>query len=73
MEIPKKVQKLLNKREEYAMALMDVGSQVDEWLEQHGANLEDTDLTDGVLSGCMIYVEPGTARMIVEDYIRNKM
>ena len=73
MEIPKKVQNLLNKREEYAMALMDVSSQVDEWLEQHGANLGDTDLTDGVLSGCMIYVEPGTARMIVEDYIRNKM
>lgn len=73
MEIPKKVQKLLNKREEYAMALMDVGSRVDDWLEQNGADLGDPDLTDGIISWCMLYAEPGTARMIVEDYIKNKM
>lgn len=73
MEIPKKVQKLLNKREEYAMALIDVSSQVDEWLEQNGADLGDPELNDGVISGCMIYLEPVTARKLVEDYIKNKM
>lgn len=73
MEIPKEMQKLLNKRFEYAIALMDVCAQVDDWLDRHGADLSDPDLADGVLTSCMIYMEPGTAQRIVKDYIRNNM
>ena len=73
MEIPKKVQKLLVRRERLALELMEVTSKVDSWLEANGADLTDSDLTDSTLTGCMIYCEPGNARINVEDYIKNKL
>lgn len=73
MEIPKKVQKLLDRRKRLALELMEVSTKVDSWLEANGADLTDTDLTDSTLTGCMIYCEPESARINVEDYIRDKM
>lgn len=73
MEIPKKILKLLERRERLALELMEVTSKVDSWLETNGADLTDSDLTDSTLTGCMIYCEPENARKNVEDYIRNKM
>lgn len=73
MEIPKKVQKLLDKRMDLAIDLIDVTSKLDSWLEENGADLTDSDITDSTLTGCMIYAEPGNAKRNVEDYIRNKM
>lgn len=73
MIIPKKIQKLLERRERLALELMEVTSKVDSWLESNGADLTDSDLTDSTLSGCMIYCEPGNARINVEDYIKNRM
>lgn len=73
MEIPKKIQKLLERREKLALDLMDVTSKVDSWLETNGEDLTDSDLADSTLTGCMIYCEPGNARINVEDYIKNKM
>lgn len=73
MEIPKKVQKLLDKRMDLAMGLIDVTSKLDSWLEENGADLTDSDITDSTLTGCMIYTEPENAKQTVEDYIRNKM
>lgn len=73
MEIPKKIQKLIEKREKLALELMEVTSKLDSWLKENGADLTDSDLTDSTLTGCMIYCEPGNARINVEDYIKNKM
>ena len=73
MEIPKKVQKLLDKRMDLAIDLMDVESKLDSWLEENGADLTDSDITDSTITGCMIYAEPENAKRNVEDYIRNKM
>ena len=73
MEIPKKVQKLLDKRMDLAIDLMDVTSKLDSWLEENGADMTDADITDSTLTGCMIYAEPGNAKQSIEDYIRNKM
>lgn len=73
MEIPKRVQKLLDKREQLAMNLVRVTNELDSWLEANGADLTDSDITDSTLSGCMIYTEPENAKSSVEDYIRNKM
>lgn len=73
MEIPKKIQKLIDKRERFALELMEVTSKLDSWLEENGADLTDSDLADSTLTGCMIYCEPGNARINVEDYIKNKM
>lgn len=73
MEIPKRVQKLLDRREQLAMNLVSVTNELDSWLEANGADLTDSDITDSTLSGCMIYTEPENAKSSVEDYIRNKM
>ena len=73
MEIPKKIEKLLERRKKLALDLMDVTSEVDSWLETNGADLIDSDLTDSTLTGCMIYCEPENARINVENYIKNKM
>lgn len=73
MEIPNKIQKLLDKRMKLAIDLMDVTNRLDSWLEQNGADLTDSDITDSTLTGCMIYAEPGNARRNVENYIRDKM
>ena len=73
MEIPKKVQKLLDKRMDLAIDLMDVTSKLDSWLEENGADLTDADITDSTITGCMIYAEPENAKQNVENYIRNKM
>lgn len=73
MNIPKKIKKLLDRRERLAMNLISVNNELDAWLIKKGADLTDFDLTDSILSGCMIYYEPGNARINVEDYIKNKM
>lgn len=73
MEIPKKIQKLLNEREEYALNLMHVANELDSWLEKNGADLMDPDIVDSTLTGCMIYCEPGNARIDIENYIKNRM
>lgn len=73
MEIPKKVQKLLDKRVKLAMELIVTENELDKWLISHGADLTDSSLADSTLSGCMIYCEPAAAKTSVEDYIRNKM
>lgn len=73
MEIPKRVQKLLDRREKLAMNLISVTNELDSWLEENGADLTDSDITDSTLSGCMIYNEPVNAKSSVEDYIKNKM
>lgn len=73
MDIPKKIQKLIDRRERLAMNLISVCNELDTWLQNNGADLTDSDLTDSTLSGCMIYCEPGNAAANVEYYIRNKM
>lgn len=73
MKIPKEAQDLLNERERLAMDLMSVSSELDTWLINNGADLTDTDLIDSTLTWCMIYCEPGNARINVEEYIKNRM
>lgn len=46
MEIPKRVQKLLDRREQLAMNLVSVTNELDSWLEANGADLTDSDITD---------------------------
>lgn len=73
MEIPKKIQKLLDKKESLAKKLMIVSADLDTWLEKNGADFNDPDLMDSTLSGCRIYCEPTGAKVDVEAYIKNKM
>lgn len=73
MEIPKKIQKLLDRRERLAIDLINVTNELDTWLEKNGADLTDSEITDSTLTGCMIYCEPENAKSNVEDYIKNRM
>ncbi len=73
MKIPKKIEKILDKRAKLALELMAVNSELDNWLESKGANLMDADIKDAVQTGCMIYAEPWTAKEIVQEYIENKL
>lgn len=73
MEIPKKIQRLIDRREKLAMNLINVSNELDEWLEKNGADFMDSDLADSTLTGCMIYCEPQNAKSNVENYIEYKM
>ena len=73
MEIPKRIEKILDRREKVSLELACLNTKIDDWLESQGANLYDPEICDGVLTGCMIYAEPGTANKVVRDYIKNKL
>lgn len=73
MNIPKKIQRLLDRRYKLAMDLMSISCDLDSWLEKNGADLMDADLVDSTVTGCMIYCEPCNAKSAVEKYIQNKM
>lgn len=73
MVIPKKIEKLLDKRAKIAIELMDLNAKLDQWLESKGADFTDTDICDSVTTGCMIYAEPYAASSNVKEYIKNKL
>ena len=73
MKIPKYIEELLNKREKLAYQLNECNVKLDDWLEKRGADLADNDICDAVISGCMIYCEPTTAKHLIIDYIQNKL
>ena len=45
MKIPKKVQRLIDRREKLAKNLIDVCNELDTWLEKNGADFNDSDLS----------------------------
>lgn len=73
MEIPKTTATLIDRRERLANQLLEVNYQIDDWLEKHGADFTDPDLSDGVSSSAMIYFEPENAKKLVINYIEQKL
>ena len=73
MKIPKYIENILNRREQLAYQLNECNVKLDDWLEKNGADFNDRDICDAVISGCMIYAEPTTAKDLVMDYIQNKL
>lgn len=73
MKITQKIQTLLDRRERLAYQLMETCSELDTWLEENGANLQDADLRDCTITGYMIYCEPDNAKTTVMEYIERKM
>lgn len=55
MKIPKYVDKLIERRMKLAFELMDVSSQLDEWLKNNDFDL--TKMNAYTITGCMIYCE----------------
>lgn len=73
MKIPQKIEKLLEKREELAYQLSATQRELRDWLSEKGADFEDPDICDSVISGCMIYTEPTAAKNSVREYILEKL
>ena len=73
MKIPKKIQKILDRRKKLAFDLIRLNCELDNWLENKGVDLGDPDISDSVLSGCLIFTEPDGAKNQVEEYIKNQM
>lgn len=73
MKINKNIDDLLTRRRKYAEKLEAVSTELDDWLENNGADLLDDDLRDSTITGCMIYAEPSNAEYNVREYIENKM
>lgn len=72
MKIPQKIQTLLDRRERLAYQLMETCSELDTWLEENGANLQDSDLRDCTITGCMIYCEPDNAKQLLWNTLKRK-
>ena len=73
MEIPKKIEKLLDRRERLAEQLIEVSSELDEWLENKGVDLGQYPLCDCTITGCRIYCEPNGAKETIREYINTKL
>jgi len=73
MKIPKKIEKLLDKRENLAEQLCNASNELDDWLVAKGADLLDPQIADCTISGCRIYCEPNGAKQSVRDYIINQL
>lgn len=73
MKIPKKIEKLIERRRKLAEDLNSVSLTLDNWIEEHGGDIADPDICDSVRTGCMIYCEPGNAAFVVTKYILEKM
>ena len=73
MKIPKKIEKLIERRKKLAEDLNSVSFTLDKWIEEHGGDLTDPDICGSVITGCMIYCEPDNAAFVVTKYILEKM
>ena len=73
MKIPKKIEKLIERRRKLAEKLNSVEATLDNWIEEHGGDLTNPDICDSVITGYMIYCEPYNAAFNVTKYILEKM
>lgn len=65
MEIPKKIERLLEQRVKLAERLQKLNWELEEWIESHGRDLTDSDLMEGVLTHASIFEEPELASWAV--------
>ena len=72
MIIPKEIDEKLKRRTKLANELMNVGSEIDDWLMRNSFDLESPDLKDATLTGVMMYCEPFNAERVVREAIEHK-
>lgn len=68
MQIPKKIEKLIERRTKLACQLDDVCGELDAWLDAHGIETENEDIHGGV----EIYVNPYDSGERVRNAILEK-
>ena len=67
MEIPKRINYLIDQREKLAKKLNHTDCELSEWMEKQGMNLFE--MSDFTRNGCMIYCEPNAAARSVKEEI----
>lgn len=72
MIIPKEIDEKLKRRTKLANELMNVGSEIDDWLMRNGFDLESLELKDATLTGAMMYCEPFNAEEVIREAIEHR-
>ena len=67
MWLPKRIEKLIDRRAKLAADLMDVDYELSEWIDKHEINVEECDYRTGV----EIYTNPYSCANRVKEAIRN--
>ncbi len=68
MEIPKYIDKLIEKRAELAVLLNHADHKLSEWLKKNGVEVEEYD----IYGGCEMYVNPRSSADRIRQSIRDK-
>ena len=68
MDIPKYIEKLIEKRAGLAELLNCADCKLSEWLEKNGVEVEEYDIR----SGCEMYVNPWDSADRIKKTIKNK-
>lgn len=69
MNIPKKIEHLIDRRQRLAEQLNSADVELSKWMEQHGIDMSEC--SDFTRTGCMIYCEPDAAARNVRETIQN--
>lgn len=69
MQIPNKIEQLINKRQKLAEQLNSADVALSNWMEKQGIDMGEC--SDFTRTGCMIYCEPDAAAKNVRDAITN--
>lgn len=72
MKIPKCIDKLIDRRMRLAERLFDACDEFEEWLEKHGADL-DNELMEDTRGGVEIYANPYASANRVREYIEKEL
>lgn len=67
MNIPGKIEKLIEQRIKYAWSIMRADSKLADWLEGNEIDVEECDIR----GGCEMYVNPGAAASRIREAIVN--
>lgn len=68
MNIPKYIEKLIEKRAGLAILLNHTDYKLSEWLEKNGVEVEEYD----ICGGCEMYVNPWSSADRIKQAIKNK-
>lgn len=72
MKVPKYVEKMIQKRLTLAVKLDDACDELEKWLEEHGADLDD-ELMEDTHGGVEIYINPHESAERIREYIETRM
>lgn len=70
MKVPKYIKTILKMRRIYAEKMNKKDAALISWMKSKGMDLTNSDITDSILGGAMMVVEPYNAEKAVLEYIQ---